>query len=855
VKRRAGKRGDGARREEERIAGKKGRDDESRLAEHDEEQDDVEPRPHRGGPGGKVGVEVKDDVDEKGDGFQSPETSTGDGTLKPNAPRDALARMLERIVSWRWVILALFVIIVAPCAYYANKVGHDSSISRIISPDDPAAVATRKFEEVFGGGEYAVLLLETDQPTSLEVLTRVDKFEKLLAKDKGVEASSALTALREARAGFTPNAQEAALFAKFVSGTDTFRKQGLIGEKFLGIALVLDSEDRDRREVLLAQIENSIREAGLDQPPFTAVRRVGAPYVDSYFDAATARSGPRYFALFGVLVVILVLSLYRSFRTIVAFLGTLGVCLATSLGFIGFTGGTFTIVSPMVPMTILVTATATLVYLHSRFVDRPEGVPVHVHHVFSMRNKFLACTASIFAAIVGFAALCVSDIRPIRDMGLWVAVGLLFVWIIAFTLFPSLQRILNTPTQTERRAAAPWFARLARKLPDFTYRFRIPLVLSALLLTAAGVVAIFGAGRFVAPMQPLTEPIEYVSRDTPLYQDTVRARELLPGLSVTHVWLKGEGALVTDPAMLRGLYEFQSALEADSEVGSAVGLPTMVRMMQYAAGEGDSFPKDDEVLEELAATLEGMMLQKTATLRRFVDKSGSQTQITVLNRATEHFGFERLKGRIQEHWEAAKRKHKPLEKLQLETVGLGPLQAKMSQELVPTLVESFGLTAGIIFLTFLLVFRSGAARIMTMLPSLFAILVMFLVMRVTGMHLNIATILIASTVLGTSENDQIHFFYHFLEGRKTGTVSQALVHTFLISGRAIFFATLINAIGFLAFAVGDMRPMQQFGILTSIALILAMIADFTALPAALWLIFRERPDTAPAPKLLAEKEA
>jgi predicted RND superfamily exporter protein len=356
-------------------------------------------------------------------------------------------------------------------------------------------------------------------------------------------------------------------------------------------------------------------------------------------------------------------------------------------------------------------------------------------------------------------------------------------------------------------------------------------------------------------MAPLTEPIEYVSRDAVLYKDTQRARELLPGLSVTHVWLKAKGVLVTDPAVLKGLHAFHNALEGDSEVGSVVGLPTLVGMMQYAAGEGDTFPEDDEVLEETAASLEQMMLQQPKTIRRFVDRSGSQTQLTVLSSATEHFGFERLHARIREHWDATKRAHPTLDKFELDTVGLGPLQAKMSQSLVPTLVESFGLTAGIIFITFLLVFRSGAARIMTMLPSLFAILVMFLVMRVTGMQLNIATILIASTVLGTSENDQIHFFYHFLEGRRTGTVSQALVHTFLISGRAIFFATLINAIGFLAFAVADMRPMVQFGILTSVALTLAMIADFTALPAALWLIFRERPDAEAPAQLPLGKEA
>jgi uncharacterized protein len=158
-------------------------------------------------------------------------------------------------------------------------------------------------------------------------------------------------------------------------------------------------------------------------------------------------------------------------------------------------------------------------------------------------------------------------------------------------------------------------------------------------------------------------------------------------------------------------------------------------------------------------------------------------------------------------------------------------------------VESFGLTVVIIFGTFLLIFRNGAARLMAMIPSLFAILVMFIFMRVTGMSLNVATIIIASTVLGATENDQIHFFYHFLEGRKNGTTEEGLRHTLLISGRAIFFATLINAAGFLAFSLAALPPIRQFGILSAVAFVLSMLADFTALPAALWMIFREKPDS------------
>ena len=139
-------------------------------------------------------------------------------------------------------------------------------------------------------------------------------------------------------------------------------------------------------------------------------------------------------------------------------------------------------------------------------------------------------------------------------------------------------------------------------------------------------------------------------------------------------------------------------------------------------------------------------------------------------------------------------------------------------------------------------FRSGPARIIATVPSLFAILLMFLFMRLTGIGLNVATILIATTVLGATENDQVHFFYHFQERRSRGASAEdSLVHAVRVAGHAIVFATVINAGGFLALTLSRLPPMREFGILSAAAFAFAMIADFTALPAALWIAFRERP--------------
>jgi predicted RND superfamily exporter protein len=298
---------------------------------------------------------------------------------------------------------------------------------------------------------------------------------------------------------------------------------------------------------------------------------------------------------------------------------------------------------------------------------------------------------------------------------------------------------------------------------------------------------------------------------------------------------------VSEPEVLNGLNEFQTALEKDPDVGSVVGPTTILRMIRYISGQGDQWPTDPAEVEEAAGQLEGLVGQEPL-LQRFVQPHQlAQAQLTVVSRKPEHDDLARLADGIRRAF-AETAAHVPaLKEFQLAIVGLAPMHAKMAQDLVPTLVESFMLTVAIIFTAFFVIFRSGTARLMAMIPSIFAILVMFLVMRLTGMELNIATILIASTVLGTSENDQIHFFYHFLEGRKDGDVEHALTHTLLVAGRAILFATLINAGGFVAFGLADLPPIAQFGMLAALAFVLSMIADFTALPAALWILFREKP--------------
>ena len=754
-----------------------------------------------------------------------------------------LTRIFRRVVARRWLIIAIYALILPPAAWFALRVQQDNSLDRLVVQSDPTYVANKRFEEVFGHGEYVLVLAEADDPFRPDVLRRFDEMENAVGKVERVAANSALSIFKRVKAGFDGSPEAAAAFKAFATGSELFRKQGLVGPHMLALPLFLDVRTTEQRQKVIDGIDQALAPYEKSPAPFSAMRKVGQPYVNTYLDNDTRTSGYKYFPLFMLFVILLNWLLYRSFRALVAFVITLGVSAALTVGFVGVTGGTFTIVSSLVPMTILITCTATLVYLHSRFVEVDDNeLDIDEHQARALANKFVAATASIFATAVGFAALSVSEIRPIRELGLWVAAGLVLTWFNVFTLFPALQKILRTPTEKERKVAGQWFLRFLEWLPLWSYRWRWLLVPGALLMCVIGAVALFGIPGLIRPMQLETNAVEYIPHDSPLYKDTKYLEQQIAGLSVTEVWLRGKPGTISDAPVLRGLEHFAAGLESDSKVGTVIGPTVMLRSLRYVSGKGDKLPEDDAGLEEVGGTLE-TLLPKEPMLQSFVDKKLAQTHLSVITKTVDYAGFVQLDKTIRDQWQQTIARDPALKDYQMEIVGLAPLQAKISKLLVPTLTQSFGLTVVIIFGTFLLVFRSGAARLMAMIPSLFAILVMFLVMRLSHMTLNVATILIASTVLGTSENDQIHFFYHFQEARNAGhTTEQALRHTLSIAGRAIFFATIINAGGFLAFAFSTLPPVRQFGILSAIAFLLSMIADFTALPAALWMVFREKPD-------------
>ncbi|MEW6430245.1 MAG: MMPL family transporter [Myxococcota bacterium] len=751
-------------------------------------------------------------------------------------------RLLAAIIARRWLVIAFWLALLPVGAWLALLLPSDGAIDRLVVESDPDVVLTREFQKVFPEGRQVVLLFEPKGgPFAPDAVKELAAVEDALGKLPTVVSFSALSLFRRKDAALSAP-DYAQRYKAFALGTALFSKQGLVSEHHTSVAVTFVAPTPAERDAALKRIDEVL--STVPHAALGDVRRVGQPYLEEWLESETRSATVKYFPLFGAFVVALVLALYRSWRALLAILVTLGVTVALAVGLGRLLGFSLTIVSELVPLVVLVTATATLVYLHSRYIQQPADVPLERHHVFAIANKALPVTASIIAALLGFAALAVSQIRPIREMGVWTAGGLAISWLTAFTLFPALQRVLNAPTRQGETPAGTVYVRLADALPGFTYRFRWPLLLGSFVIMVLGGAALFGVpGTGLAPMRMEVDAVEYIDPDLPLRKDMMAYEKAIAGLAAVRVWVKAEDGAIVEPEVLQALDRFTTEVSKDPSVSSVVGPTTLLRMRRYLAGQGDQLPEDPEAFAAATADLEQLLLTEQE-LRGFIDlKTMGQAQLMVITRRSTAAQFDALKGRIDALWKAEQARSPALAKATEVVAGESILQAKIAQHLVPTLTESFGLTAALIFLTFLVVFRSGAARVMAMVPSFFSILATFLVMRLVGIPLNVATILIATTVLGTTENDQVHFFHHYVEVKKDGaSAEKSLLHSLHVSGHAIIYATLINASGFLALAFSNLPPMRQFGIVTSIAFAFAMLADFTALPAALWIFMRAKPD-------------
>jgi predicted RND superfamily exporter protein len=170
--------------------------------------------------------------------------------------------------------------------------------------------------------------------------------------------------------------------------------------------------------------------------------------------------------------------------------------------------------------------------------------------------------------------------------------------------------------------------------------------------------------------------------------------------------------------------------------------------------------------------------------------------------------------------------------------GLPVLHRGMSVSSTQNQIFSMTLSLVLVFLIMVFAFRSVVYSLIATSPMIITLLVIYGGMGWLGVHLDIGTSMLASIVIGAGVDYAVHFLVSW---RRSGSLAIAVERT----GPAVWTNALMVAAGFFVLTLGEARPLQNVGGLTSAAMLVAALATFLSIPMLAALMRREELQAAP----------
>lgn len=141
----------------------------------------------------------------------------------------------------------------------------------------------------------------------------------------------------------------------------------------------------------------------------------------------------------------------------------------------------------------------------------------------------------------------------------------------------------------------------------------------------------------------------------------------------------------------------------------------------------------------------------------------------------------------------------------------------------------------IIFLWFS--FKSFYGILLPLIIVLLSVLFTLGVMALTGKSLDLMTVMLPTMIFIAGMSDVVHFFSKYFEELQKGT-SREKIYPLII--KEVGFPTLLTLIttvvGFLSLLFSSIIPIRDFGIYTSVGIVIAFILTYTLLPALLHVL-------------------
>jgi predicted RND superfamily exporter protein len=815
-------------------------------------------------------------------------------------PLLAVFSVYKRLLKYPVRILFVVMMMVLLAAYHIKDFSFDASSDTLVAENDPALTYYQEVRERFTrGGESFLFMTYTPKEGELigkENLAHIARLQTKLEGIRGVTSvysildapllKSPRISLKEIKEGYRTLAssnvdfslakQELAnspIFQGLLISADarttalridlsvdgqleTLRKKrdadrlalskGEIGQDILDASTSAHAIERKRylaqREQLLAEVRQVREQARQHATVFLG----GVPMVAADMIRYVKQDMVVFSAIIFLVVIVMLYLFFRCWRWVMLPLVTASMTIIIVMGWLGAIGKPATVISSNFISLLAILTISFTIHLIVRYrellLSRPDMGREHIV-LKTMGDKFLPSLYTGLTTIVAFASLLFTDIVPVKDFGLLMCVGVLVSLLMTYFLFPSILLLLTKTTGSKTLGEAPKITRLFSTLAT-THSQNIVLF-SALSIVVAGIgISKLGLdNRF----------IDYFKADTDIHQGMLDIDQHLGGTVPFDVIIKfppyeaatpdadddffseedayPERYWVT-PDKLKKLRELQAYIQSLEQTGKVMSL---ANLEQIAMDFTDGKPLEAlEIVAILGIIPESIREQ---LVDPYISPTSGEMLISVrVKESGASFSREEYLNKIKQFAV----QELGLKADAVQTTGMLVLFNNMLVHLFDSQLKTILYVVGLIFLMILVSMRSIKLALIGLLPNSLAAASVLAIMGYLNIPLDLMTITIAAIVIGIGVDNAIHYLHRFkLECKITHDVREAVRKSHNSIGSAIYFTSFTIVAGFSILTFSNFVPTVYFGLFTSLAMVLALMANLLLLPSLLVIFYDE----------------
>ncbi len=741
-----------------------------------------------------------------------------------------VSRLLDIPLRRPRTVLAIVAVLTVIFGFFALGIRVDSAVDNLLPAGNDDRLFYDGVRKDFGSEEANVVAVFNDDVFSVASLTAIDQISKSIADIDGVREVMSLTTMKGVetsefglRVGrllkeLPENDEEAAAFRAKVFDNPMYVDNVVSRDaRATGIVVLFDlmSDEEFLDRNIEGQIEARVAAAAGDfEYAITGIQSMKVRGAEMM-----KQDLMRFLPIALVLVVIVLGFSFRTVRGVTLPLSSVLIGVIWTLGVMVLTGRDINLGTLVLPPLLMAIGIAYEIHVVSRYyleVDS-DRTPLEMVEA-AMAHSRLPVSIAALTTLIGFASLLLNPIIAIRDFGTYAVFGLATIYLMAIFYVPAALVLMPRPKRGAHGTEyGGWMGAMLQKLGNFAIERRWQVLAVGALMA---VVSAWYSTKIVVETDYLT----FFAEDHPIRIENRRISEALGGTQPMYVVVDGNapGAIGTIP-MLTAIRDLQQFIVEQPGVDISFSLADYVSLVHRALNPDSKHP-----LPVAEADLQQILVfLDPDEIKPLVTRDSRRANILV---RSDLSGSAAISKFVEEVEKFAKTRF-PTE-VTVRVTGTVVLLNRSADELAHGQVVGLLQVLVVLLVVMSLMFLSIRAGVMSLVPNVFPIILLFGLMGWSGISLNVATAMIAAIAIGIAVDDTIHYLTTFnREVRHTGDPHKAVMQVAREVGRPIVFTAVALSAGFLVVCLSNFKPIQHFGLLAGVTMAIALFSDLFLLPA------------------------